>query len=73
MTFLGHIVSEKGISPDPEKVRSITQMPIPKDIHERRRYLGLCNYLSKFVPHFADVARPLRQLTKKDEPWNWVG
>ena len=71
VTFLGHIVSQNGISADPEKVRSITQMPSPKDVHELRRYLGLCNYLSKFVPHFADIAKPLRRLTKKAEPWCW--
>eukprot|EP00961_Rhodomonas_salina_P197575 2666151-Rhodomonas_salina.1 len=42
--FLGHIISHISIAPDPGKVNSIREWPVPRDVHELRSFLGLANY-----------------------------
>ena len=69
--FLGHIVSESGISTDPEKVRSVEKWPIPRNVSEVRSFLGTCSYYRRFIKGFADIARPLHQLTEKDVDFLW--
>ena len=67
--YLGHIVSGKGITPMPEKVACIKDMPPPKTPKEVKQFLGLIGYYQKFVPRFSDLARPLNVLTRKDVPF----
>ena len=69
--YLGHIVTEKGIGPDPKKLLSITNYPTPKNSDEVRSFLGLAGYYRKFVKNYADKAHSLTQLTKKDVEWKW--
>ena len=63
--YLGHIVSCKGILPDPKKQSAISNYPIPTNVDQIRSFLGLANYYRKFVNNFADKAHPLTVLTKK--------
>ena len=60
--FLGHIVSAKGISPDPDKVRVLDEWPQPKDLSELRSFLGLANYFRKFIMAYGSMASPLNAL-----------
>ncbi len=69
--FIGHVVTSEGLSVDPNKVQAILDMPPPEDVAEVQRLLGLAQYLSKFLPHLADLTKPLRELNKKDVPWCW--
>ena len=69
--FLGHIIDQYGIHPDPEKVSAITNVPQPKDVGGIRRFLGMANQLDKFVPHMAEVTAPLRALLTKGSTWVW--
>ena len=69
--FLGHVVSNQGISPDPEKMKAITLFPEPKDVGDIRRFLGIINQLSKFSPHIAHETKPLRDLLSKKNSWVW--
>jgi hypothetical protein len=71
VNYVGHILSADGISPDPEKVSAVINMQPPKDAHDLRRFIGMANYLSKFVPNFSSVTQPLRQLLKDDVTWSW--
>ena len=64
--YLGHLISPEGISPLPNKLDSIKQMPVPNSAKEIKQFLGLTGYYRKFVPRFADISRPLTTLTKKD-------
>jgi len=67
ITFMGHRITSAGLQADPEKVKAITEMKSPTNVEELRRFLGLVNYLGKFLPHFSAVAEPLRNLTKNQE------
>ena len=70
--YLGHLISEEGIQPLPEKLESIRNMPAPKNVREIKQFLGLAGYYRKFVPRFSDLSRPLTKLTRKDELFIWT-
>ena len=71
--YLGHLISGKGVEPVPEKLDSLKEMTPPKTPKEVRKFLGFVGYYRKFIPRFADIARPLTNLTKIDTPWEWTG
>ena len=69
--FLGHVVSEHGISVDPSKVVAIQDWRVPTNVTEIRSFLGLAGYYRKFIRDFSKIATPLTQLTKKNRPFIW--
>ena len=71
LLFLGHIVEENGIRPDPEKIAAITEMGQPSNVTEVRRFLGMANQLGKFSACLAEITRPLRDLLSKNVAWQW--
>ena len=71
ITFMGHVISEKGISPDPSKVEAVVNMPIPSDVEGVRRFCGFVQYLSRFLPNLSEDLAPLRKLTCDGITWNW--
>jgi hypothetical protein len=71
LTFMGHRITKNGLQPDDEKVRAVMAMQPPKNVDALRRFLGLVNYLAKFLSNLSDVIQPLRNLMKKDVPWTW--
>ena len=70
--YLGHVVSEKGFEPLPEKLELIRKMPAPRTAKEVKQFLGLIGYYRKFVPHFADISRPLTKLTCHNITFEWM-
>ena len=70
--FLGHIIDSKGIHPDPDKVQAIVKMKSPTNVPEVRRFLGMVHQMSKFAPHLADKAKPLRDLVSPKNQWVWT-
>ena len=70
--YLGHLVSEKGFEPLPEKLEAIRKMPAPTTPKEVKQFLGLIGYYRKFVPRFSDISRPLTRLTRHDTPFEWT-
>ena len=70
--YLGHMVSDEGIQAMPNKIESMNKMPTPSTVTEIRQFLGLTGYYRKFVPHYADVTRPMTHLTKKGVPFKWT-
>ena len=67
--YLGHTITPDGITPKKELVRAITDAPAPEGKDQLRSFLGLCEYISKFVRDFATKVAPLRSLMKKDVPF----
>lgn len=63
--YLGYTVSGNGIETDPEKVGVVRDWPTLVSHTEVRSFLGLCSHYRRFIPKFADIARPLRKLTKQ--------
>ena len=66
ITFLGHLISDKGIKPDPRKIHAIKDMPVLTDKKELQRFLGMIIYLWKFIPNLSNHTEPLRKLLEKD-------
>ena len=69
--MLGHVVDSAGVHPDPEKVRAVKDFPTPTDVKSIQSFVGLCSYYRKFIPNFAEIARPLTALTKITTPFIW--
>ena len=69
--FLGSVVSEKGIEPDPDKLTAISEWPVPENLTEVRAFVGLASYYRRHVEGFSDIAKPLSELTKKNQPFLW--
>jgi hypothetical protein len=68
---LGHVVSAKGIQPDPVKTKAIQEAPPPANVAELRSFLGVCGYVLKFIPNYAKLVEPLRRLTRQGTNWTW--
>ena len=59
------------IEMEEDKVAGVLNWPIPKMVRDVRKFLGLANYYRRFVKDFAKLARPLNNLTRKEEKWRW--
>jgi len=71
VSFLGHLIDREGIRPDPGKVAAIRGVQTPSCISDIRRFLGMVNQMIKFAPNLAEVTKPLRDLLRKKNQWNW--
>ncbi|XP_031335291.1 uncharacterized protein K02A2.6-like [Photinus pyralis] len=71
ITLLGHVVSKEGVVPDPSKAKAILEMPVPTNVTELKRFLGMINFLGKFVPNLSSIAQPLYELLRHDKDWYW--
>lgn len=70
--YVGHVFTSEGLKPDPSKIKAITEMEVPENVTALQRFLGMVNYLGKFIPGFSDLSAPLRKLTRKDMEWCWL-
>ena len=68
VVFMGMLLSEKGIGPTADRVKAVLEVEEPKSASDVRSFLGLANYSSQFIPHFATLSEPLRRLTRKETP-----
>lgn len=66
--YLGHIVSEKGVETDPEKIETLKTWPRPKDLKELRSFLGFSGYYRRFIMGYSSIVRPLNDLTRGYPP-----
>uniref|UniRef100_A0A1X7TP45 Reverse transcriptase domain-containing protein n=1 Tax=Amphimedon queenslandica TaxID=400682 RepID=A0A1X7TP45_AMPQE len=71
ISFLGHVVNEMGMSPDPEKTKAIVITLQPTNIVETQRFLGMLNEHSKFSQNLSEKTKPIRDLLSKQCQWYW--
>ncbi|XP_017467975.1 PREDICTED: uncharacterized protein LOC108360273 isoform X2 [Rhagoletis zephyria] len=71
LKFLGHILSDDGIAPDPGKIDTISNFRAPESKEEIRSFLSLVTYVSKFIPDMANITEPLRSILKKGSKFTW--
>ena len=71
--FMGHLVTDEGIKPDPEKVKAIVEMPPPTDVEGVFRLCGTINFLKDYIPSLASVMESIHALKRKDVPFVWTG
>ncbi|RLA50334.1 MAG: hypothetical protein DRQ98_12975, partial [Gammaproteobacteria bacterium] len=57
--FLGFIVSDSGLKPDPSKLDAVQKFPLPKTITELKGFHALCSYYRRFIKDFATICQPL--------------
>ena len=73
---MGHLVSEHGVSPDPDKVAAVANWEVPKTVKELQRFLVFASYYRRFIEHFSQIAKPLHDVVatltknhkKRDKP-----
>lgn len=64
--YLDYTVIEKGIQPTEQGLEAVKIFPIPRNIHDVQRFLGLCSYFRKFIENFSIIGKPLYDLTRKN-------
>jgi len=72
ISFLGHIVSAKGIKVDPSKIEAILNWKPPRNITKIGNFLGLTGYYCRFMKGFSMLASPLTKLLQKDVNFQWM-
>ena len=73
VSYLGHVVTEEGITADPENVEQVRTWPIPENSTEVKSFLGLASYYRRFIPDFPTIAQPLYKLTEAKTEFVWTG
>ena len=71
VTFLGHLVTENGIRPDPKNVEKVLTWPEPESAEEMASFLGLCGYYGKFIANYTGVCKPLRDASLRPGRLQW--
>ena len=70
--YLGHLQTTKGIKPQSEKVKAISEMKPPRNQKGVREFLGMVGYYRKFINRFANATRPMTKLTRKCVKFEWT-
>ena len=71
IVYLGNLVSNSGVSPDPSKVQAIKNLKVPSGVKDVRSFLGVTNYYRQFIRDYASIANPLNCLLKKNVKFEW--
>lgn len=64
--YLGYCIDQHGIRPSRENIESVLNYPIPRNVKEVQRFIGLASYFRRFIPGFSVVAKPLYDIIKKN-------
>ena len=63
---MGVIIRENGVRMEKEKVQGVIEWLVPKSVKDVQKFLELANYYRQFVKDFAKIARPLHEMTRKE-------
>ncbi|XP_058827893.1 uncharacterized protein K02A2.6-like [Topomyia yanbarensis] len=70
--FYGHVLTNQGIKPDESKIATIRNFPTPTNRKEVHRFIGMVNYLSRFIKNLSANLTNLRKLISESVPWQWT-
>jgi len=70
--FLGVVIGTDRIKMEEEKVKGVLDWLTPKCVKDVQKFLGLANYYRQFIEGFASIARPLHDMIRKDQKWDWT-
>jgi hypothetical protein len=71
VNYLGYVVSRDGVTASPDKVLAVRKYPVPKNVKEVRSFLALASFYRLLFPRFAEIAKPMTQLIRKDTQFKW--
>ena len=87
VAYLGHIVSDRGVETDPDKIKALSEWPVPHNVKTPRSFLGFTGYYRRYIKDYARIVKPLNDLLvghstngytpegkkkkKKSIPWQW--
>lgn len=69
--YLGQMVMSRAMAIDPQLVEDIFAIPEPRNVKELHTFLGMINYVARFIPNASQVSAPLRELLKSETVWEW--
>lgn len=69
---MGRVFRTDGLRPSPDKIQAILNIPVPHYKSSLQRFMGMVNYLQKFIPDLADINKPLRELLENSVEWHWI-
>jgi hypothetical protein len=72
VSFLGHIISEGGISMDPSKVKDVLSWKTPQNVSNIRSFLALAGYYKRFIKGFSKISKPMMELLAKGNTFEWT-
>jgi len=70
--FLEVVIGLEGIKMEEEKIKGVLDWLTLKCVKDVQKFLGLANYYCQFIQGFAAIARPLHDMVKKDQKWEWM-
>lgn len=72
MRYLGYVVNSNGLQVDPEKVKAMVEIAIPRNVKHVRSIVGTFSWYRRFIPNFSDLISPLTNLLKKNSKFLWT-
>jgi hypothetical protein len=72
VTFLGHILTTEGVAIDPTKIEAMKEWEQPRNVTDIHNFLGLASYYRHFIENFSKIAKPMTNLLKKTNEFEWM-
>lgn len=71
LKYLGYVVSADGLRVDPEKIKAIVDIPVPRSQKEVRQFTGMASWYRRFISNFATRIHPLTSLLRRRSQFEW--
>jgi hypothetical protein len=72
VTFLGHVLTTEGVAVDPTKIEAVKEWEQPRNLTDIRSFLRLAGYYRRFIENFSKIAKPMTNLLKKTNEFEWT-
>jgi hypothetical protein len=72
VAFLGHVISARGVTVDPGKIKDVLYWMPPTTASEIQSFLGLTVYYHRFIKDFSKIAKPMMKLLEKNKAFEWI-